>query len=172
MPRFGVVPPEVPVQRDLNLLAPAFRAAVDRVLARLAGGPIEWPFETLRTRARQDYLIGFGRDYDDGRGLVTGRLTVMPLWWKSWHVFGLAIDLVEKDTTPWNAPESFWMEICTAGEAEGLVSGLRWPHPDRPHLQWGRCPTIPTIEDTFLLRRAGLPAVWEKYGALVVPAPL
>ena len=27
--------------------------------------------ETLRTDERQEFLYGFGRDYDDGRGIVT-----------------------------------------------------------------------------------------------------
>lgn len=36
--KFGQVPSEVPVRRDLGLLAPFFRERVERVLLDLAGG--------------------------------------------------------------------------------------------------------------------------------------
>lgn len=161
MARFGIVPPEVPVQRSLDRLAPQFRAAVERTLARLQGGRTEWPFETLRTPDRQHYLFGFGRTYDDGRGRVTNAESHDT----SWHGFGLAVDVVEKDGTPWDAPPDFWLALGEAAEAEGLVWGGRWQHPDKPHLQWGKCPVSPTTAARALLKADGIEAVWKFYFA-------
>ncbi len=162
MPRFGVVPREVPVQRSSAGCAPAFVEAVERTLRRLEGGLLELPFEWLRTAERQGFLYGFGRSYDDGRGRVTKAATQF----NSWHGFGLAVDVVEKDATPWNAPMSFWENLGEAAEAEGLVWGGRWHSPDWPHLQWGHCPQSPTADDIATARDVGIQAVWETYGAV------
>jgi hypothetical protein len=161
VPKFGEVPLEVPVERSLDVLAPLFRAAVERVLTRLQGGLPELPFETLRTAARQEYLYGFGRDYDDGRGVVTNAADFDT----SWHGYGLAIDIVEKSANPWGAPDSFWNDLGAAAEAEGLVWGGRWKHPDRPHLQWGKCPVSPRFTDRALLQTDGREAVQRLWGA-------
>lgn len=161
MSRFGIVPRDVPVQRSLALCAPRMRTAVERMLAMLEGGPTEAVFETLRTAERQRYLYGFGRAYDDGRGRVTQAATHL----QSWHGFGLAVDIVEKDATPWNVPVGFWNAIGDAARANGLFWGGAWNTPDLPHVQWKQCPASPTDADRELLARAGMPAVWEKYGA-------
>ena len=154
-------PPEIPAIRTSVGSAPKFAAAVNQVLAGLADGR-ELPFEWLRTPERQAYLYGFGREYDDGRGIVTNAQTA--LW--SWHGFGLACDVVEKSNTPWGAPPTFWNRIGTAGEAAGLVWGGRWHHPDLPHLQWAACPVTPTDDDRAMLAAEGVMAVWAKYDAI------
>lgn len=159
--RFGIVPPEVPVVRDLALLAPGFRERVERMLRDLEGGLPEWPFETLRTAERQAFLYGFGRTYDDGRGPVTKARTHLT----TWHGYGLAIDVVEKDATPWDAPPTFWNAIGAAAERHGLVWGGRWKRADLPHVQWGACPTSPTAADARLAAAEGILAVQRKYGA-------
>lgn len=158
---FGTVPKEVSAQRTSAGCAPGFVAAVMRTLARLDGGRTELPFEWLRTAERQAYLYGHGRDYSDGRGIVTRASSAL----LSWHGFGLAVDVVEKDATPWDAPMSFWQELGEAGEAEGLAWGGRWHTPDWPHLQWGVCPASPTDGDRALFASAGIEAVWARYGA-------
>ena len=162
MPRFGVVPAEIPVQRSLDVCAPAFAVAVRAMLADLAGDRTAWAFETLRTPERQRFLYGFGRDYDDGRGRVTNAQTSL----YSWHGFGLAVDIVEKDATPWDAPVTFWTAIGEAAERHGLVWGGRWKKPDLPHVQFGKCRMSPDDTDRKLLADKGLAAVWAKYGAL------
>ncbi len=159
--KFGIVPTEVRVQRTSDGCAPAFVRAVEATLRELEGGLPELPFEWMRTDERQRFLFGFGRDYDDGRGRVTKARTAE----FTWHRYGLAVDVVEKDATPWNAPMSFWEELGEAGERNGLDWGGRWPSPDWPHLQWGRCPASPTAEDIALYATRGIVAVWEKYGA-------
>jgi peptidoglycan L-alanyl-D-glutamate endopeptidase CwlK len=172
MPRFGSIPREIPVERRLAICAPAFCAAVEAMLASLEGGLDEYAFETLRTEERQSFLFGFGRNYDDGRGRVTNASSAL----SSWHGFGLAVDVVEKDATPWDAPVSFWNDIGDAAERHGLTWGGRWSRPDLPHVQWGKCPVSPTDADRELFRTRGMQAVWAKYGADVVstaqpPAP-
>lgn len=161
MTKFGTVPPEVPAQRLLSVCAPKVQTAVIAVLADLKDGR-EFPFETLRTDARQIYLHGFGRQYDDGRGIVTQAATVDT----TWHGYGLAVDLVEKDATPWDAPDEFWQKIGKAAVRHGLSWGGYWTHPDRPHVQWGACPKSPTEDDHKLLHTQGIEAVWKKYGAI------
>lgn len=161
MPKFGIVPLEVPVQRSLDLCAPRFAAAVRAMLADLAGDREEWAFETLRTPERQRFLYGFGRDYDDGRGKVTNAQTAL----YSFHGYGLAVDIVEKDATPWDAPIGFWNAIGEAAEKHGLTWGGRWRTPDLPHVQWGKCPKSPSAADRALFESGGMRAVWQKYGA-------
>lgn len=162
MARFGKVPREVPVQRSLDLCAPGFARKVRAMLADLEGGPEETVFETLRTADRQSFLYGFGRDYDDGRGRVTNAPTNLT----SWHAFGLACDIVEKDATPWNVPVGFWNALGDAARKHGLFWGGSWHTPDLPHVQHGKCPASPTDEDRALYRLAGMEAVWAKYGAV------
>lgn len=162
MARFGVVPPEPPVIRSFDGCAPLFVAALKAALLELDGGRQEWPNETLRTVARQEWLYGFSRYYDDGRGAVTNAVTAF----KSWHIYGLACDVVEKDATPWDAPPTFWNQLGEAGERHGLVWGGRWRHADLPHLQWGNCPVTPTDDDAVLYHTQGIEAVWKKYGAV------
>ena len=161
MPKFGEVPKEVPVERRLDQCAPKFVDAVNGMLRDLRGQVNAMAFETLRTEARQGFLYGFGRTYDDGRGKVTNAPSAL----NSWHAFGLAADVVEKDKTPWDAPVSFWEAIASAAEANGLASGARWKKPDRPHVQWAKCPPSPTDEDRALLKAKGMQAVWKKYSA-------
>jgi len=158
--RFGVVPVEVPVQRTSAGCAPLFIAKVQAMLADLNDGR-EMPFEWLRTPERQRYLYGHGRDYDDGRGIVTNAQSSL----FSWHGFGLACDVVEKDATPWAAPPTFWNRMGEAAERQGLVWGGRWKRADLPHVQWDTGSASPTADDRALAEAEGIEAVWRLYGA-------
>ena len=163
MPKFGVVPPEVPVIGAIKFLAPKMQVATLAILEgmRQAGFNAR-AFETLRTAERQRFLYGFGRDYDDGRGTVTKVQDVR----KGWHAFSLAVDIVEADRSPWDAPQAFWQTLGKLAEANGLTWGGRWKFLDLPHSQWGGCPTSPTDLDRALLASDGPEAVHRKYGAL------
>jgi len=78
-------PAEVPVQSDIALLAPFFREAVKRVVEDMkAWGYTPQVFETMRTADRQAFLHGFGRTYDDGRGVVTYSQSADD----TWHGYG------------------------------------------------------------------------------------
>lgn len=159
------LPPEVPRQYELDQCAPLFREAVNRTLADMRTyGWRARVYETLRSDQRQQYLHGFGRRYDDGRGVVTNAKTAVG----SWHHYGLAADIVQDDDSPWNAPKGFWRDLGLCAERNGLKWGGRWKNVDLPHVQWGRCKKSPSEEAVKLLRQGGYPAVWAAVGALYV----
>lgn len=161
--RFGKVPKEVPANRDVKVLAPAVQRALARVLARMAEeGHKAIQFDTLRTAERQAFLFGFGRDYDDGRGVVTKVEDHLA----SWHGYGLAVDVVEDDKDPWVASQAFWNDLGRIAREEGFDWGGDWPMKDLPHLQWGKCRRSPSAKARALLKQGGAAAVWKEVGAL------
>jgi hypothetical protein len=155
-------PAEVPVCRDVTRLAPRFRLALARALAelhRVGFDPVVC--ETLRTPERQRFLYGFGRDYDDGRGIVTQAATAD----QSWHGYGLAADVISR-AHGWDAPPAFWRALQAAVEQEGLVSGAAWPMADKPHVQWGApMRRSPSPRAAVLRDTQGLDALWVEVGA-------
>jgi hypothetical protein len=155
--RFGTVPPEVPRIYTLDDLNPSFRADVEAILAEISH---ERVFETLRTDERQAFLYGFGRLYDDGRGPVTKAATARD----GWHMYGLAVDIVENDATPWVAPMAFWQSLGLAAEKRGCVWGGRWKRVDLPHVQKGGIPKSPGPRQWDAYLRGGLPQVWADLG--------
>jgi hypothetical protein len=164
MPPAVVLPPppkEVPRVWSLDGLAPAMRRAIEGVLADVEK---ERVFETLRTNERQEWLYGFGREYDDGRavkGPVTNARTAMD----GWHVFGLAVDIVEDDATPWVASTAFWQSLGLAYERHGCVWGGRWHRVDLPHGQWGGCTVKPDSYIRQAYQSEGVEAVWGEVSA-------
>ena len=166
------VPAEVPVVRDLSVLAPRFRSALERVLETMRGlGFTPLVAETLRTDARQTFLYGFGRDYDDGRGVVTHAADAD----ETWHGYGLAADVVCAKHL-WGATPAFWEALGRACARERLTWGGDWDGDgdsrdetflDRPHIQWG--PPMrrsPSPRAGRLLAQGGPPLVWREVGAL------
>lgn len=114
--------------------------------------------ETIRSPERQAWLYGFGRDYDDGRKIVT---------WvhQSWHTFGLAADIISR-SMGWNAPSKFWNALGAASKDEGLIWGGTWKSPDRPHVQWGYpMRQAPSPRAAQLVATGGLPALWREVRA-------
>lgn len=153
-----------PVNASLDGLAPQFRAALvamcDAVEA--AGHARPRIFETLRTAERQRYIYGYGRTWDDGRGVVTNSRTHLT----TWHGFGLAADVIHP-TLHWNAPAAWWTAVGEAARAAGLEWGGDWASfPDRPHVQWGKCRRSPSDRARSLLAGpVGVAAVWREVGA-------
>lgn len=156
-------PAEVPVTSRVTALAPKMQVAVEAIVKQMADlGHKAKVFETLRTAERQAFLYGFGRTYDDGRGTVTKVQDAR----KGWHYYGLAVDIVQNDASPWDAPQAFWQTLGKCAEANGLTWGGRWKFLDLPHSQWAGCPTSPTALDIALAAESGIEAVWKKYGAI------
>lgn len=160
-------PAEIPLIRTPDGSAPLFVAATEDMFLRLAGGRPEKPQEWLRTEERQAYLHGFGRLWDDDRGIVTGARSAL----YSHHGFGGGLDVVEKDATPYDAPESFWIDIRNAALATGLLkSGYDWKKKDRPHVYWHTLPDdLHGAEGDrlrALFREFGMQAVWEDRGMI------
>lgn len=151
-------PKEVPVCADPIGLAPRFRAALYRALGTMRSAGFD-PIisETTRSSERQAFLYGFGRDYDDGRGIVTNSRDAM----HTWHGFGLAADVISR-SAGWDAPTSFWDALRACAEDEGLVSGASWPtFADKPHVQWGApMRRSPSSDAAALVQQGGMPAVW------------
>lgn len=161
MSNFGTIPIEPPRQHDLSVCAPLFASAVTGVLAALsAQGFDPIVYEAVRSDERQVWLYGFGRDYDDGRGIVTHAQTTT----NGWHGYGLAADIISA-AHGWDSG-AFFDALRIAAESHGLTSGSSWRMQDRPHVQWGKCRTTPSPEAAQLIANGGLSALWEAVGAL------
>jgi hypothetical protein len=162
MSRFGTIPREVPRHANLDECAPKFAAKIRELVTRLeAQGYDPLVYEALRTDERCAWLYGFGREYDDGRGLVTNAATGA----KSWHHYGLAVDIISR-AKEWSAADGFWAAVRTEASALGLESGGNWKMADRPHVQWGApMRTTPSDHAWELLRASGMQAVWNEVGA-------
>ena len=118
--------------------------------------------ESLRTDERQRFLFGFGRDYDDGRGIVTHSLVGCT----SWHSYGLAVDVVSR-STHWDAPNAFWSALGAAAAVHGLTWGGDWPtFPDKPHLQFAPMPDSPSPAIITTYQASGREAVWLEVAAV------
>lgn len=166
MASFGTVPPEPPVITSLAGLAPLFAPKVATVLSIMsARNQPAKAAETVRTAARQAWLWGFGRQYDDGRGVVTDARTGRA----SWHFYGLAADIVHA-TLEWDAPPTFWRNLYDVAHSLGLVSGLDFPSRtlgDRPHIQWGNGMRLaPSAAAVAFWATGGNQAVWKAVGAV------
>jgi hypothetical protein len=156
-------PAEPPVMTSLDCLAPKFRARLVIMLSDLrARGFDPIVAESCRSDERQSWLFGMGRDYDDGRGIVTNASTGL----YSWHHFGLAVDLTSKAHGD-EAPARFWDAIGDACATHGLSWGGAWPRfADRPHVQHGApMRQSPSSRAAELLATGGLVAVWHAVGA-------
>lgn len=156
-------PPEVPASSDLLQLAPVFSAKVFAILNAMQRRGLD-PIvcEAFRSDERATFLAGFGRDYDDGRGIVTNALDAK----HTWHRYGLAVDIISKKKQ-WDAPSEFWNALGVAARAEGMTWGGDWHHKDLPHVQWHceRMPVSPTDLDWALLQSRGFEGVWREYEA-------
>lgn len=173
MSRLPKAPKEVPVQSTLDGLAPKFRAAVEAMCDGVEAETGTRPriFETLRTQARQSHIHGFGRLYDDGRGIVTHSRDADDSW--HWEKFGLAADVIHP-TLRWNAPPSYWAAIGKHAALNGLTWGGDWDgNPatrerfvDVPHVQWGRCRRSPSPSARRIVDTEGTEALWRVVGAM------
>lgn len=156
-------PPEPKADRTLSSLAPGFRRKVEAMLADMeVRGFDPMISEGFRSDERQAWLYGFGRDYDDGRGVVTNAPTGI----HSYHRYGLAVDVISK-SSEWNAPKRFWDAIGSAALRQGLSWGGLWTKfPDRPHVQFSPMPQGPSSKAIELLASGGMEAVWREVDAL------
>lgn len=112
----------------------------------------------LRTAEEQELLYAKGRT-------VPGDIVTNGRAYESWHNYGLAADIVFKDSKgnwTWNKKDSEWEELGKIGELFGMEWGGRWPRfKDMPHFQMrGFFKTV--AEAKVVLFRDGIEAVWEK----------
>lgn len=182
-PRAGRLPPAPPetphtrASRDLSIIAPQLAKRVTTIVLpqMLARGHDAYVFEAFRSDARAAYLYGFGRSYDDGRGIVTNARDAS----RTYHRYGLAVDIISQ-SREWDAPSAFWSDLRKIATAAGLRSGDDWdrdgvpvgPDPDesysdRPHVQWWipGMRTTPSDHAWIVLHARGMPAVWDEVHA-------
>jgi peptidoglycan L-alanyl-D-glutamate endopeptidase CwlK len=157
-------PAEPAVNTSLSCLAPRFSdalAAMIRQFTEAGYDPIV--SESCRTSERQAWLFGFGREWDDGRGVVTQAETNTT----TWHGYGLAVDVISK-SRQWDAPADFWKALGKFARANALAWGGDWPRfQDRPHVQWGEpMRQAPSAHAAELLAAGGMVAVWREVGAV------
>jgi hypothetical protein len=156
-------PAEPPIDQSLDGLAPTFRTKVEALLARFTAlGFDPMIAESFRSDARQAWLFGFGREYDDGRGVVTYAVQGE----RSWHRYGLAVDIVSA-SRGWDPSPSFWRSLGSCARIEGLAWGGDWPKfKDLPHIQFGEpMRQSPSSHAVELLAQGGIEAVWHSVGA-------
>lgn len=116
---------------DPALLHPVFRKAVQQVLASLAQQQIPFAlFEGFRYPERQADLYAQGRS-------APGRIVTYASPWRSYHQFGLGVDLVLQIDGQWSwdtsgAKAAWWQRMQATGKEFGLAP-LEF---ELPHLQW------------------------------------
>lgn len=155
--------------RDLTLLAPKFKAAVEAAIADCAGKGLEVKVnEGLRSQARQAFLFA------QGRTRPGPKVTNAPTNLTSWHGYGLAVDVIHKTlafapfgTGPGSAAknEDWFRKVAAVFKAHSCDWGGDWKKPDTPHMQWGACPASPTAAIKATMTGKGMAAVWKLLGA-------
>lgn len=156
-------PQEPPACHSNSGLAPKFADKAQQLEAKMtAKGWHICRRETFRSDERAAWLFGFGRDYDDGRGIVT----YAPNALKTWHHYWLGIDYGDLRYEPGNEPPAFWADLEAIGVSLGLRCGADWKMKDRPHVQWGH-PMLdtPSVHAAELLESGGVEAVWKEVEA-------
>ena len=151
-------------QNDLGLLAPKFRAAVEAALKRCADrGYDASVFETYRSDELQKIY------YARGRTVIppTRTVTNAPDNLRSWHGYGLAVDVISRQHH-WSPPkgDAWFREVAAIFKEDGLIKwGGDWTKPDMPHFQWGQCKPSPSTTAQALIKSDGMEAVWKAVGA-------
>jgi peptidoglycan L-alanyl-D-glutamate endopeptidase CwlK len=152
--------------RDLTLLAPKFRAAVEAAIAEAeAQGYPVGIVEAGRTDEHQRWL------YAQGRTRPGPIVTNAPTALTSWHGYFLAIDFMHRALgfKPFgeNAKgnERWFAYVAAIFKKHGLSWGGDWSKPDTPHIQWGLMPASPQAAHKSLKQRQGNAAVWAMVGA-------
>ena len=148
---------------DLQYLAPAFRAAVERAIAECNAPPNNLNadvYETFRSNELQQVYYQRGRSVKPPETPVTNASTNL----YSWHGYGLAVDVIHK-TKGWGAGDAWYRQVADVFKKHGCKWGGDWTSPDKPHFQWGKCKPSPSAIARELIRTKGVLTVWETVGA-------
>lgn len=96
------------VSRDLDLLAPVFRVAVERAIADCqARGLDAYVYEAYRSPELQALYYARGRTVVPPIKPVTNAPTNL----QSWHGYGLAVDVISKSKA-WDQPEEWFARVA------------------------------------------------------------
>ena len=151
------------VNRDLSVLAPKFREAVDAAIADCAHRGLDaMVYEGYRSLELQVLYYARGRTIIPPKHTVTNAPTNL----YSWHGYGLAVDVVHRiDFWEPEGGEAWFRKVSESFKKFGCSWGGDWNRPDTPHFQWGRCKPSPSEEARKLLTTRGILAVWQVLGA-------
>lgn len=150
------------VNRDLTLLAPKFREAVQQAIAECnANGIDAYVYEAYRTLELQQLYYARGRTIIPPVKTVTNASSNL----YSWHGYCLAVDVISIARS-WNRPYSWFEEVAVTFKKFGCKWGGDWKSRDLPHFQWGPCKPSPSDRARELIRNDGLEAVWRAVGAI------
>ena len=150
------------VVRDLEELAPRFKAAVERAVAACNENQLDaFVFETYRSPELQASYFARGRTEIPPNATVTNALSNLD----SWHGYGLAVDVVSRKQG-WDQPGEWFAQVAEHFRANGCRWGGEWKMKDLPHFQWGLCKPSPSPRAHELFALGGKRAVWEAVDAL------
>jgi hypothetical protein len=149
------------VNRDLTMLAPKFREAVEQAIAdcRMRGYDA-YVYEAYRPLELQQLYYARGRTIIPPVKTVTNA----PSNLFSWHGYCLAVDVISV-ASGWDRPESWFADVAESFKKFGCKWGGDWKSRDLPHFQWGPCKPSPSERARELIRTEGLEAVWRAVGA-------
>lgn len=152
------------VSDDLDLLAPAFREAVDKALEQCQAQGIQAKvFEGYRSPELQALYYKRGRTIIPPPHTVTNAPTNL----LSWHGYGLAVDVVhqskfwEPEGKDRRKNEAWFKAMADIFKQHGCKWGGDWTRPDTPHIQWGRCKPSPSPLARQIISRDGIDGVWR-----------
>lgn len=161
----GAVPTghrEPAVDRDISRLAPKFADAVRAAIADCQTDGLDaYVYEARRSHELAALY------YARGRTVVppTRTVTNAPDETRSWHGYGLAVDVISR-SKEWNQPPAWFAAVARHFTAHGCKWGGDWKQADLPHMQWGGCRASPSDEARRLLATSGLASVWQAVGAI------
>ena len=157
----GEVDASLRVSRDLTLLAPGFRQAVDRAIQECNGRNLDaYVYETYRSPELQALYYARGRTFFPPSSPVTNARDSL----YGWHGFGLAVDVISQ-SKKWSVAEDWFQQVAAVFQKHGCRWGGEWKMRDLPHFQWGRCKPSPSDLARQIYLTEGLGAVWVKVGA-------
>lgn len=149
--------------RDLMKLAPQFRVAVEKAIEQCnAIGLDAYVYEAHRSEELQAAYYERGRTVKPPDKPVTNAKSAL----YSWHIFGLAVDVISR-AHGWNPPggEGWFERVAAIFDANGCRWGGHWKQRDLPHFQWRLCKPSPSDEARRLYHEGGVRAVWDAVGA-------
>lgn len=152
------------VSKDLSLLAPKFRAAVQAAIIDCNRAGLEAVvYEAYRSDELQKLY------YARGRTVLppTRPVTNAPTNQFSWHGYGLAVDVVHQ-TKFWEPAggEAWFKKVAVIFKKHGCAWGGEWSNPDTPHFQWAFCKPSPSDMARELLAMRGVEGVWKAVQAI------
>lgn len=150
------------VTRDLEVLAPKFREAVEQAIAACrADGLDAMVYETYRSLELQAEYYTRGRTKIPPPKTVTNAQSNL----YSWHGFGLAVDVISQKHG-WSRSEEWFAKVAERFRAAGCRWGGEWKMKDLPHFQWGLCRPSPSPRAREILAAGGMEEVWRVVGAM------